>query len=277
MATFNHDQFQCCFQNWIAQQHEDLDELVNALSADSKITDEKLNHLCQKGIKHFEEYYEKRSLMAKHHAPSFLSPTWCSSFENAYLWIGGCRPSISVRLVYSVCGSELNDQLTEFLRGERKGNLAEISSEQLKMINALHCKTIKAEETMSTRMASLQAHSQFFFFFFSFLIKQQRYIEEIADEPLAMLAKMAGRVGESSQDLDRAMDAHSVSLASIMGDADRLRLSTLKDLVGILTPLQTVDLFVATKKLHLSMHEWGKRSDNQIGKRFSSAHDIYLT
>ncbi|KAL3821257.1 hypothetical protein ACJIZ3_007162 [Penstemon smallii] len=164
MATFNHDQFQCCFQNWIAQQHEDLDEL---LSADSKITDhEKLNHL------------------------SLLKMPTCG-------YICGCRPSISVRLVYS---------------------------------------------------------------------------EEITDEPLAMLAKRGGRMGESSQDLDRAMDAHSVSLASIMGDADRLRLRTLKDLVGILTPLQTVDLLVATKKLHLSMHEWGKRSDNQIGKPFSWAH-----
>ncbi|KAG8386428.1 hypothetical protein BUALT_Bualt03G0147700 [Buddleja alternifolia] len=231
MAAFNHEHFKCSFQNWISQQHQDLEELLNATSTNSKITDEQLKLLSDKGIKHFEEYYERRTLMAKHDAPSFLSPTWCSSFENAFLWAGGCRPSLSIRLVYSVCGSELDAQLTEFLRGERKGNLAEISAHQLKMINTLHCKT-----------------------------------EEIADEPLAMIAKNCGRVGESSQDVALAMDSHSLSLASIIAEADRLRLSTMKELMGILTPLQAVDLLVATKKLKLSMHEWGKRRDHQLGR-----------
>ncbi|KAL3834287.1 hypothetical protein ACJIZ3_009023 [Penstemon smallii] len=197
MAALNHEHFQCCFKDWIAQQHEDLEELLTILSPDTNtvINDDQLKLLGQKSIKHFEEYCEKRTLLAKHHASSFMSPGWCSSFENAFLWIGGCRPSLFVRLIYS---------------------------------------------------------------------------EEIADQPLAMLANRAERVGESSQDLDRAMDAHSVSLARIMFDADNLRLGTLKDLIAILTPLQTINFLVATKKLHLSMHEWGKRSDNQIGKPSSS-------
>ncbi|KAI3457365.1 hypothetical protein Pfo_014028 [Paulownia fortunei] len=263
MTSFNHDYFQCCFQDWIAQQHQDLEELLNAVSTDSETTDEELKLLCEKGIKHFEEYCERRALMVQHDAPSFMSPSWCSSFENAFLWIGGCRPSLFVRLVYSVCGSQLNSQLNAFLRGERKGNLAEIPGQQLDMINTLHCKTIKDEEKISTKMANNR------------LLKKgkSREIsccecamqEEIAYEPLAIIAKSAGQVGEWSQDLDRAMNAHSLSLARILVDADRLRLNTLKELLAILTPLQAVDFLVATKKLHISMHEWGERRDRQFG------------
>ncbi|KAK4398306.1 protein DELAY OF GERMINATION 1 [Sesamum angolense] len=231
MADLNHDHFQCCFKNWMLQQHQDLEELVNALSPNSEVADHELKLLVEKGIKHFEEYRRRRALMAQHYAPSFFYPTWCTSFETAFLWIGGCRPSLVFRLVYSVCGTELSGQLSEILRGERKGNLADISAHQLEMINTLHCKT-----------------------------------EEIADEPLAMIATSAGRVGEWSEELVKAMDAHSLSLASILVDADKLRISTFKELMVILTPFQGVDLLVSIKKLHLSMHEWGKTKDLQLRK-----------
>ncbi|KAL0443609.1 UNVERIFIED_CONTAM: protein DELAY OF GERMINATION 1 [Sesamum latifolium] len=157
MADLNHDHFQCCFQNWILQQQQDLEELVNALSPNSKVDDDELNLLVEKSIKHFEEYHGRRALMAQHYAPSFFYPTWCTSFETAFFWIGGCRPSLAFRLVYSVCGTELSGQLSEILLGERKGNLADISAHQLEMINTLHCRTVREEDMMSTRMASLQA------------------------------------------------------------------------------------------------------------------------
>lgn len=93
--------------------------------------------------------------------------------------------------------------------------------------------------------------------------------EEIADKPLAMIANSAGRVGEWSEGVEPARRAHSVLLAGIMADADRLRLSTFKELMSILTPLQAVDLLIATKKLHLSMHEWGKTRDRHLGRSTS--------
>ncbi|PIN12130.1 hypothetical protein CDL12_15270 [Handroanthus impetiginosus] len=77
--------------------------------------------------------------------------------------------------------------------------------------------------------------------------------EEIADDPLALIAKNSGEVGEWSDDLHRAMNAHSLSLAGILVEANRFRVNTLKDLIGILTPFQAVDLLVATKKLHFSI------------------------
>lgn len=167
-SSRSHDQFQCCFRNWIDQQKQDLNELLAAFPTNP--TDDQLKLLIKKGIKHFEEYTEKRAVMAQHDASSFISPLWCTSFENACLWIGGCRPSIAIRLVYSVCGSELEAQLEEFLQGIRKGNLAEIDAHQLDMINALQCNTIKEEREMSSRMASLQAHFNPFSYFFLVLL-----------------------------------------------------------------------------------------------------------
>ncbi|XP_051152275.1 protein DELAY OF GERMINATION 1-like [Andrographis paniculata] len=243
-AGFVWGHFQLSFKNWIAQQYEDLDELLNAISPPSTITDEKLKLLGDKAIKHFEEYYENRGRMCKRDASSFLTPSWCSSLENAFMWIGGCRPSLSVRLVYSVCGSEVEDQLTGVLSGDRKSNLAEISSEQLNMINTLHCKTVLEVDELSGRLASLQ--------------------EDIADEPLAIMAKRVGEIGVPSKAVDRAMDKLCASLGRLLANADRLRLRTLKDLMAILTPAQAVDLIVATKKLNLSIHEWGKRRDQLL-------------
>lgn len=94
--------------------------------------------------------------------------------------------------------------------------------------------------------------------------------EEIADEPLAMIAKSAGRVGEWSQELERAVRAHSKSLAEVLADADKLRLETLKEMMAILTPLQAVELLIATKKLHISMHCWGITRQCVLGQQTST-------
>lgn len=83
--------------------------------------------------------------------------------------------------------------------------------------------------------------------------------ESIADVPVLM----------SKQDDDEivfeALDAHVLPLASILQEADKLRLNILKELlIEILTPSQAVHFLVAYKKLHLSMHEWGKKRDDQL-------------
>lgn len=84
--------------------------------------------------------------------------------------------------------------------------------------------------------------------------------EEIAHEPLAMMAKS---VREWSGEVERAMVAHEASMAEFLHAADRLRTETLKEVMGILTPLQAVDLLIATKKLHISVHCWGLRRGQQ--------------
>ncbi|KAK9074172.1 hypothetical protein SSX86_006769 [Deinandra increscens subsp. villosa] len=202
-----HQQSQCCYQNWVGQQRLDLDELVQALNTYPTDHDY-LQLITKKTIDHFENYRTARAQLAKHDAPSFLAPSWGTTFENSFLWIGGCRPSLIIRLVYALCGSQLNTHLAEFLEGEG-----------------------------------------------------------IADEPLVLLANQCSEPGEWSQGevVDKAMDTHALNLYKIMVKADKLRMDTLKGMIDILTPLQAVELLVASKKLHLSLHEWSRRRDTRMG------------
>ncbi|KAL8209719.1 hypothetical protein R6Q57_006451 [Mikania cordata] len=158
MATeIKHQQFECCYLNWVAQQQLDLDELLQAFN--NYPTDpDYLQLITNKIINHFENYSTARCQLAKHDGTSFLAPSWATTFEKSFLWIGGCRPSIIIRLVYTPCGSQLNAHLQEFLEGVRYGNLGEISSSQLKHIDDLHAKTIREENKLDSCLATIQAY-----------------------------------------------------------------------------------------------------------------------
>ncbi|KAL3635379.1 hypothetical protein CASFOL_019926 [Castilleja foliolosa] len=259
-TPFNHStQFHCCFMNWVLQQYQDMDQLANALSTITDPDSDELKRLRDKGIKHFEEYYteNRAQTMRPHGGMSYIHPPWCSTLEKAFMWLGGSRATLPIRLLYAVCGSELNAQMEEYLRGdwERKGNvLAEISNQQLDKINDLQCKTITKEVKLSTKMALLQ--------------------EEIADIPFAIIATKAGQVREWSQEIDSALAAHTLSISQIMKKADELRVTTMKELIAILTPLQAVDFLIVTKKLHLSIHEWGKTMDRQPADQNGAVNNI---
>ena len=77
--------------------------------------------------------------------------------------------------------------------------------------------------------------------------------ECITVEPLIVIATNNG----SNHDVERALAAHKVELGGIVVDADELRVTVLKELIHILTPLQGIHLLVASYGLHLSIHEWG--------------------
>ncbi|KAJ0601187.1 putative transcription factor TGA like domain-containing protein [Helianthus annuus] len=153
MCMANHQQFQACYQNWMAQQKLDHDELLQGLTNFPTDLDY-LKLITRNAINHIENHHTARAQLAKHDGPSFLAPTWGTTFENSSLWIGGSRPSLIIRLVYVLCGSQLKVHLAEFLEGVRRGNLGEISSSQLKNIDSLHGRTIKEEDKLTSVLAS---------------------------------------------------------------------------------------------------------------------------
>uniref|UniRef100_A0A2N9HW61 DOG1 domain-containing protein n=1 Tax=Fagus sylvatica TaxID=28930 RepID=A0A2N9HW61_FAGSY len=245
MASNDQERSKCCFLKWMNLQQEELSELHQALThhANNHIN---LTQLVEKCIKHFQDYADKRSQLAQDGVSAFFAPTWCTNWENSLLWIAGCRPSQYIRLVYALTGLEIEAQLNEFLQGKTAGKLGEISAKQLHQLDSLQAKTIRAEEKLTSRLASLQ--------------------EDVADQPFAMIAKGLYKVGEMNGELDKALDQHEKAMVSVLEEVDRLRLSTVKELMGILTPLQAVDFLAAGKKLQLCVHEWGKRRDMSHGR-----------
>ncbi|GKE29679.1 putative transcription factor TGA like domain-containing protein, partial [Tanacetum coccineum] len=83
--------------------------------------------------------------------------------------------------------------------------------------------------------------------------------EMVADEPLVLLANDCKKEGQSSQSydkvVDKAMDTHALDLYNVLMEADKMRLDVLKGMIDILTPMQLVEFLVASKKLHLLLHE----------------------
>ncbi|KAF5472951.1 hypothetical protein F2P56_009606 [Juglans regia] len=197
-----------------------------------------LSQLAQKCIKHFQDYADMRSQLAHNDVSAFfISPCWCTDWENCMLWLSGCRPSQYIRLVYALSGLEIAAQLDDSNSPTHLGSRCYI-----RLINMLQGKTIRSEEKLTARIESLQ--------------------EDVEDQPIAVIVKGLSWVGEMNGEVNRALDKHKEEMAGILEEMYRLRLSTLKELVGILMPKQAVDFLVVGKKLHLCVQEWGKRRED---------------
>ncbi|XP_069150478.1 protein DOG1-like 3 [Solanum lycopersicum] len=243
-----------CFEEWMELQQQDLLELIhNSDSSSSSSTsntsassDFNLKQLIEKSIKHFQEYIDTRRHLACSDVTAYLAPTWCTTLESSMLWISGCRPSSYIRLLYAMSGKEFESHLSNYLQGNRSGHLSGLLTVQLNSVDELQRKTIRQEDQLSNKLASLQ--------------------EEIADQPFAIIANEVGNPGEICREAEEALDRHAKFLVNVVEEADKLRMVTLKELINILSPLQAVDFLIASKKLHLCVNAWGKKRDHQHGR-----------
>ncbi|KAK1438993.1 hypothetical protein QVD17_04807 [Tagetes erecta] len=232
-SNSNQGHMQSSFLQWTSQQRSDLEDLLHVVEVVPEPDDvEVLRGLAQKTIQHLNEYQQSRSVDGD--ALSIYKPSWCTSFENFLFWVGGLKPSIYIRLLFSISGigSEKVDlDLSKLVIGERingRKKVVECSDVQVKLIKGVHAQTVLSEQQISSRLANLQARTN----------------------------------TSWEQDVGRAVDAHRVALNGIVVDADELRVKVLKELLQILTPLQGIHFLVAVNRLHLSIHEWG--SSNTI-------------
>ncbi|ESQ39721.1 hypothetical protein EUTSA_v10001138mg [Eutrema salsugineum] len=247
-----------CYQEWMGLQSRRIPEIKQALSqrrshdgAAEANADDKLRDLTKMIIGDFRYYAEKRANLSHRCSSNYYAPSWNTPLENALIWMGGCRPSSFFRLVYALCGSQTEFRVTQFLRNidgydysDGSGaSLSDLTAEQLAKINVLHVKVIDDEEKMTKKVSSLQ--------------------EDAADIPIATAAYAEEHVGEPNAAVDQALDKQEEALASLLAEADNLRVDTLAKIIEILTPVQAADFMLAGKKLHLSMHEWGTMRDRR--------------
>ncbi|PQP98846.1 hypothetical protein Pyn_14149 [Prunus yedoensis var. nudiflora] len=226
MASRDREQSKCCFKKWMELQEQDLSELLQALKLDPQNKDQ-LKHLAEKGICHFQDYINKRTnLPAETSLPS-LPP------------LGGKTLCFGSLAAGPLCFSG-----SFMCLAGQKWSQSSLSSSKTQEKAALR-KTIREEERLTGELAALQ--------------------EDIADQPIAMIAKGLSQLGEMNREVEEALDEHGQAMVRILEEADQLRLSTVKELVNILTPLQAVDFLVASKKLHLCVHKWGRNRDQKLG------------
>lgn len=233
------------FELWLQEQQHDLQSLRAAAS--SKNQDHILQPLVDRVLGHYENYYCYKSASAKRDVLPMFSPSWISSVEHLFLWVGGYRPTVAFHLLYSKSGLQLEAQLAQLICGLSTHDLADLSPEQFARIDSLQRRTVQLEREISEEEARVQ--------------------ETVADAEMVELVDAiteAGRTGGDEEGRGRMqpeMEKREVRMERVLEQADRLRLDTLKGLVEILRPEQAVHFLTAAAELHLRVHEFGKSKD----------------
>ncbi|KAL3813072.1 hypothetical protein ACJIZ3_014340 [Penstemon smallii] len=250
------ESFQNFFECWIVDQNQHLDELVSASKEheqnqiDQEAEQRNLRSLLKRVVKHYELYYRAKSRWAKNDVLSMFNPSWTSSLEDAFMWIGGWRPSMAFHLLYSKSGQQFEARLSDLIQGLTTGDLGDLSPTQLEQVNSLQKETIREEKEISEKLAVQQ--------------------ETVADASMVELSHAVTelmREGEVEQVMDEGRVDETLApkeqgLVAILQKADDLRLNTLKKVVfDILSPIQGVYFLIAAAELHLRFHEWGKKRD----------------
>ncbi|NP_001341509.1 Protein DOG1-like 3 [Zea mays] len=272
--------YESCYRHWIAGQEAGLAELeaASANAAAGRATDAELRTVVERCMLGYQDYATRRRALSREDGVAFFAPPWCTAFENSVLWLGGCRPSLTVRLLYNLSGEGLEAQVEELLGGLSNGVIPTgalgITSAQLVLINDLHSRTVHQENALSDRLATLQ--------------------EDIADRPLLPIVRQrelaaaarlgaaaaasgscdgaarrrlrAARLGAADAEVDAALDSYKAALSRLLVEADELRMATARALATeILTPRQAVEMLAAGKHLHLSVRDWSRRREAAAG------------
>ncbi|ESQ55522.1 hypothetical protein EUTSA_v10025925mg [Eutrema salsugineum] len=244
-----------CYYEWMILQAKHIVDLKEALtSQQSNKNDHKLGELVGEIVDDFQKYTKRRSELSHQSCSSYFAPSWNSSLENGLLWMGGSRPSSFIRVIYAMCGSQTETQLSQYLfikidenihENHGDGSMSQLTSTQLWQINELHMKVIKEEDKISKKAASLQ--------------------EDAADMPIAVTAYATDLV-EAGVAVEDALDKHEECMAVLMVEADKLRFETLRKIVEVVTPVQAAEFLLAKKRLYVSLHEWGRvREERRFG------------
>ncbi|KAK2438862.1 delay of germination [Trifolium repens] len=259
------ENFQKFYECWMVEQNQYLNELVAAKSAQPQLTNDRMHALIDKVIEHYEHYYKAKSICAKKDVLSIFSPPWLSTLEEAFLWIGGWRPSMAFHLLYSKCSMQFQARLNDLIQGQKTCDLGDLSASQLAEFDNLQKRTIREEREIADMVAEHQ--------------------ETVADAPMVELSHVVSemiRGGENEKKeleerIESVLEPKVEGLEKILHRADDLRLRALQGIVNILTPKQAFNFLIAAAELHLRLHEWGKKKDDakrgQQGIREGESHN----
>ncbi|XP_058731112.1 protein DOG1-like 4 [Vicia villosa] len=249
-VNFDGESFHNFSECWMVEQNKYLDELVAANSAQPQLTDDTMHTLIDKVVEHHEYFYREKARWAKEDVLSMFSPSWLSSLERAFLWIGGWRPSMAFHLLYSKCSMQFQARLNDLIQGQKTCDLGDLSASQLVKFDDLQRRTIREEREITDMMAEHQ--------------------ETIADASMVELSHVVSEMigsGENEKEeleerIESVLEAKLEGLEKILHRADDLRLRALQGIVNILTPKQAIYFLIAAAELHLRLHEWGKKKDD---------------
>lgn len=247
------------YENWLAEQERDLAELRSAAARGASEEEDggrlPLQNLVDRVVGHYEYYYRAKAASARRDVLPMFSPTWTSSTENLFTWVGGWRPSTAIQLLYSKSGLQLEARLFDIIGALPPPDLAGLSPAQLERVDRLHQRTVRREREVAEDEAAVQEG-----------VAEARMLEiaQAMREPEgteAAVGEMRGQMSGKEEGMERVLER-----------ADELRMDTIKGLVEILEPIQAVHFLIAAAELQLSVRQFGMRKDAEAAAAASSAN-----
>ncbi|XP_073316226.1 protein RESPONSE TO ABA AND SALT 1-like [Primulina huaijiensis] len=215
--------FELFFQHWLINQERYLQQLVQIIECgNDEENDIRCNGLIQEVMAHLNQYYEAKERVARENVFLVFTPTWFSSFERTYLWLGGFRPGLAIRIV--------------------SNNVLDLTGNQSEMINALMTRVKEEEKELTEELATVQAG--------------------LVSPSLVELARTTGRPRNGEEaNADSAIEHLAASMEDLLQCANFLRKKTIVKLVETLKPAQTIRFLAAAINLQLRIRSWGMQRD----------------
>ncbi|CAA2988633.1 DOG1-like 4 [Olea europaea subsp. europaea] len=220
--------FTSFFEKWLVSQQTHLEEL-HFLSESINKDEEECKDLVAKVLSHYQKYYQEKTELVNSDVFLCFSPPWLTSFERSLLWISGFKPSMVFLLVKNSVG--------EFL-----------SEEQSHRIELARAEIRRGERDIEQALARIQ--------------------ESLAEPPIFYLMKKMGKLvdGEVTE-FDTAVDDLKKSMAVIISDADDLRASTVRKIVEILSPVQSVKFLATAAEFQLQSRKLGLQKESTVANQ----------
>ncbi|OMO76219.1 hypothetical protein CCACVL1_15832 [Corchorus capsularis] len=247
MKTQVGEKFSEFFDKWICQLEDYLQQLLRVSKSKSKQDDAEQRALVSKLTTHFKEFYTAKWSAAHEDVLAFYCPVWSTKLENGYSWVTGWKPSMIFQLVDSMRRTRVPGP-----------GLAELTEEQLKKIEQLRMKIKLEEEKVESEMERQQV--------------------AMADRKMVELVRVMSRVrngelvGQVDGLVEVALKGILAGLEKVMKAADCVRLKTLKGVLDVLNPSQSVDFLAGTCLLQIQLRQWGRTRDTQKGPRLELQH-----
>ncbi|KAK6934138.1 Transcription factor TGA like domain [Dillenia turbinata] len=254
--------FERFYESWVDNLHRLIHQLTTAYTRNTAAAAEQPNpnqnpsqetHLLQlinSVMTHYTEYYRVKSIAANNNVLSVFSAPWISSLERSLRWIGGWRPTTVFHLIYTESSIHFESRIDDILRGHSTGDLGDLTPTQLRRVSDLQCETVREENEINEELAEWQDSV-------SDMMKTLMEMESMANTTTGTTA--------SSNDGGDFIDGKIGRLAGVLERADDLRLRTVRRVVDLLTPQQTVEFLIAAAELQFGVRGWGVNHDRQRG------------
>ncbi|KAI3408592.1 DOG1 domain-containing protein [Psidium guajava] len=222
--------FESFLEAWLVRQKRYLDELLSAQHSSHEARQDDHRELINRVLYHYQQYYERKSRVAKWDVFLVFSPPWFTNLERAFLWIAGFKPSLVFRLISSSANDMTEDQ------SRRMGRLV--------------TETRMEEKALNDELAKIQ--------------------ESLGAPPLVNVIKRNGSTAQDNETAgggdDSAIGGLRRALEDVVANADLLRATTAEKVALILTPAQMVNVLAAVAQLQLNVRNLGLQRDTERGQ-----------